>query len=392
MNRKRLLLAGLVAACVGSGASLSNVDARSIPRQHITGHLRVDGPSDLRGRVRVRGGLQVTAGLSTDTLSASGPAQIGGTLNVTGALTANGVNAGAGSIATTASLQGGSLTVGGDATVGGGLTVSRRVTTNGADIGAGGLHVGGALDASSGSFSGAVNASSITAGGTVRAQAGTFDRLAVTPGGTINFNNASITGVAGISLTGNATLSSLQITTAGGGGAGGVQALNITQAGRTSSLSVDNAGALAVGGAGLTTPSLYVANNVTVNGVVSTAQIQTTSRLTLNAPQVLAAKDLLIPSQGNLVLYTDATGAAHVAGNHDSRGTCTVNASPSGLNGCNVLFQRTYGGTPIVVVTPTGGAPGLVTGYSVQSGPTGFTIYFTVSQTAGVTFNYMVQQ
>jgi hypothetical protein len=45
----------------------------------------------------------------------------------------------------------------------------------------------------------------------------------------------------------------------------------------------------------------------------------------------------------------------------------------------------------MVVATPYGSNPSIVTGYAVGASTGGLNIYFKVSQPASVTFNYMVQ-
>src|SRR5947209_9977176 len=133
MKMVRLAVMGIAAALLAA-ANVPSADAATVPNQHVQHHLRVDGSSDLRGRVTARSGLRVTAGLTTDSLNVTGPSQLGGTLSVAGTLTSTGLNAGAGAIVTTGYLQGGGLTVSGDGTFGGGITVSKRVNANGIDI------------------------------------------------------------------------------------------------------------------------------------------------------------------------------------------------------------------------------------------------------------------
>ena len=146
MVYKHGLIAGLAAALLLGG--LSGAEARSdaapttFQGVHVRNHLRVDGSSDLRGTVRARSGLNVTAGLSADSLSTTGPATVGGVLKVAGAATSDGLNAGAGAISTSGALQGGSLTLGGDATVGGSVQVARTLTAGGLSLGGGGLQAG----------------------------------------------------------------------------------------------------------------------------------------------------------------------------------------------------------------------------------------------------------
>lgn len=406
MNGRHILLLGAgAAALLGGvgGAQAKEGTAAATPNLHITHHLRVDGSSDLRGVVRARSGLHVTAGLTTDTLSASGPVQLSGILTVSGQITAAGLNTGGGGVTTGGSIQGSSLSVSGDASVGGNLLLTKTLTANDVSVGSGGLQASaisagninssGTISASSFNTGGALTAGSITDSGSLTAGSGTFSRLSISTGGSVNFNNASISGVAGLSLTGNATLSSLQITTPSSGGAGGTQPFLITQNGQTASLSVSPAAVLTVGGAGLATPTLTVSGNASLGGTLTTSHIVDGSRLTLDAPTVATTNDLEIQSTGNLRLDSNgATTAVHILGNHDTRGQCSVTApGPPGIGTCGVSFVDPYGSAPIVVVTPTNLDPSFVTGFSVQSSSGGFTIRFTTLTAGTVTFNYVVE-
>lgn len=368
MRNRRPILGCIVVALALGSTDFSAAHAATVSRQHVRGRLTVDGASDLHGVVRARGGLRVTAGLNTDSLTVTGPA------------TTNGLNAGAGAITTSAALQGGSLSVAGDAGVGGGLTVTRGVS-------AGWLHVTGPLDSVSAAVTGALSAGSISTQGAVTGGSATFNALNVSPGGSINFNNASITGVSGLTLGGSASLSSLQLAPAAG-----AAALTITQGGKSGSLLLDANGTLTVSGTDLTVQKDLQTTNALVNGTILTSNVSSTSTLTLHAPTVTTSQNLDVGSGGNLKLIDGSNGGAHLVGNRDSRGTCTMSANAGSVNTCSISFSRPYGAVPIVVVTPVGSAPGLVTGFSVQSGMGGFSILFTVTQAASVSFNYMVQQ
>lgn len=374
MKIGRLAVTGVAAALLGA-MNVPYAHAATVPNQHVRRHLRVDGSSDLRGRVTARSGLRVTAGLTTDSLSVTGPTQLGGTLSVAGTVTSTGLNAGSGAIATTGSLQGGGLTVSGDGTFGGGITVSKRVNANGIDIGAGGLHVAGDV-----AVTGGVTTDNLAASGNLTATNGTFRSLTVSPGGSVNFNNAAITGVSGINLTGNANLTTLQINAPSN-----QTALTVTQNGKSVPIGVGTGGNLNVGGAGLTVQNDLAANAATFK-TVSTPFISSGTSIVLDTPAVGTSHILNVG--GNLTLL----GSGHLIGNRDTRGTCTVNATSGTLNSCSVAFTTAYSSPPVVVVTPTGGAPGLVTNYSVTSGTGGLSIYFNVSQPAAVTFNYIVEQ
>jgi cytoskeletal protein CcmA (bactofilin family) len=393
MKRKRVLLVALgVVALLGgsSGAAAKGGQAPTVMRGlHIQRKLRVDGSSDLRGVVTARSGLHVTAGLKTDTLQVSGPAFLSGILRVAGAATVGGLNAGSASIVTTGALQGGSLSLSGDATLAGNLSVAKTLVASGGlqagPISAASISTGGSLSAGSISTSG-----SIISNGTVSGNSGSFSQLSVSPGGTVNFNNATVNG---LNFSGGAgAFSSLQITNLAAGGNGGTQALTISQAGKTSSLSVDSSGALTVGGAGLSAPSLEVANSATVGGTLTTSKVAATGTLTLSAPSVSTTGDLAVGSGGNLVLSNTGSGTApHLLGNHDTRGRCSTSVSAAGSGTCGVTFTEPYASTPIVVATPTGSNPGFITGFSVQATTSGFTIYFTTSDQGTATFTYIVQ-
>jgi len=392
MNGKRLVLTSVIAAfLLSGGAEAKGNKASTVSNWHIQKHLRVDGSSDLRGAVRARSGLHVTAGTFTDTLDTTGPVQIGGPLDVAGVTTTAGLSAGQDGVTTTGPVQGDSLTLSGDAKVGGSLQVSKTLTTSGIQ-------------------SATINADSLTAGsitsrGPVTANTGTVSTLTVAPGGAVNFNNASITGVAGLSLTGNANLTSLQINSQAAGGSDGTQALTINQGGQTSSLSVATSGILTVAGAGLATSALTVTNNgvvggtlavtsnLSVGGALTATRLTATSALTVDAPTVSITGNLEVGTTGNLQLDGNgSSAAAHLTGNHDTRGQCSVTVSGDGsVKTCSITFFRAYNSTPVVVVAPSGSDPSLVTGYAVAATTGGFTVRFTTSGSGSVTFNYIVQ-
>jgi hypothetical protein len=394
MNGKRLLLTSVIAAFLLSaegGAEAKGNKTTTVSNLHIQKHLRVDGSSDLRGDVRARSGLHVTAGTFTDTIDTTGPVQIGGLLDVAGVTTTAGLSAGQDGVTTTGPVQGGSLTLSGDAKVGGSLQVSKTLSASGLQA--------SAINAD------ALTAGSITSRGPVTANTGTFSTLTVAPGGAVNFNNASITGVAGLSLTGNANLTSVQINTQTVGGSGGTQALTINQGGQTSSLSVAGNGILTVAGAGLAASALTVTNNsvvggtlavtsnLSVGGALTTTRLTTTSALTLDAPTVSTTGNLEVGTSGNLQLDGNgSSAAAHLMGNHDTRGQCVVTVSgDSNVKTCSITFFHAYGSTPIVVAAPSGSDPSLVTGYTVVASSGGFTVRFTTSGAGTVVFNYIVQ-
>ncbi|HEX8919065.1 MAG TPA: hypothetical protein VF898_11225, partial [Chloroflexota bacterium] len=175
------------------------------------------------------------------------------------------------------------------------------------------------------------------------------------------------------------------------GGINGTQALTITQNGQTASLSVASGGLLTVGGS-LSTPALSVINDATVGGTLTTGKIANSSQVAINTPKVVLSSTLEVSSGG--IVQLDANGsnaAAHMMGNRDTRGQCTITAGGSGTETCGITFSRPYSTAPLVVVSPTGSDPSVVTGFAVQSGTTGFVITFNTSRAATVTFNYMVE-
>lgn len=371
-----LLLGGTGAAHAASG----NVTFRSV---HINRGLRVDGKSDLRNHVWARSGLKVTAGITSDTLKVSGPARMGGILNVAGMLTAGGMTT-AGSI-----QSAGGLNAGGDSVFGGNVNVGKTLTAAGANLNGGNL-LAGAITVGNVSSSGDVTGSSFSTNGSVSAGVGHFSSLSVTPGGSVNFNNASI---SGLSLSGTATLSSVQLSNTATGGANGFQILSIAQAGKTASLSVAPSGLLTLGGTGLAANSLSIANNASVGGTLSASVISASSTLTLSAPNVSTTGNLSVGPNGDLQLNNTASGEApHILGNGDTRGTCTAGATMEPvINTCSVNFTNAYPSAPVAVVTPTNIDPGVVTGYTVATSSSSLTIRFTTKTSTTVTFNYVVE-
>lgn len=397
MKSKRaffLMLGAVLLAGTGEAVAASSPDS-TVRNQHVQRHLRVDGASDLRGSVRARSGLRVTVGLTTDRLHSTGPVTMDGILRVAGIVTAGGLNTGANPITTTGALQGGTLalsggaSIAGDTSFAGNLSVGRTLTAGSVSLGSGSLQAG-FVNANTINSGGAVTAGSITSSGAVTAGSGTFASLTVAPGGTVNFNNAA---VSGLTLTGNASLSSLRIASGSAGGINGTQALIISQAGQTTSLSVDSFGILTVAGAGLSTPALTVSNNASVGGTLTTNRIASGSQLVLSAPSVATTGNLSLSANGDLLLNnTGSSVASHILGNHDTRGQCTATVSAGSTSTCGVIFTDPYSSTPIVVVSPSGTDPTVVSGFSVQAFAGGFTIYSTGGMPGtNVTFSYIVQ-
>jgi hypothetical protein len=382
-RRMPLVAAGALLLMGGTGltqAASGNVTYRSL---HLNRGLRVDGKSDLRNHVWARSGLKVTAGLTSDTLKVSGPARLGGILDVAGMLTAGGVT-------TAGSIQAaGGLNVAGDIVLGGNVNVGKTLTAAGENLNGGSLQAG-AITAGSLNASGQVTGNSFSTNGSVSAGVGHFASLAVTPGGSVNFNNASI---SGLNLNGTATLSSLQLSNTAAGGTNGFQILSIAQAGKTASLSVGSAGVLRVAGTGLGANSLSISGDASVGGTLTAGTITSTSTLTLSAPNVLATGNLSVGPNGDLQLNNTATGAAsHILGNRDTRGTCTAGATMTPVvNTCTVSFINAYPSAPVAVVTPTNIDPGMVTGYTVATSSSSLTIRFTTATSTTVTFNYVVE-
>ncbi|MDQ2743423.1 MAG: hypothetical protein M3Z66_14180 [Chloroflexota bacterium] len=387
MYGKRTILsfASATILLIGAGGTVS---AGSIPHQHIRGKLRVDGNSDLRGVVRARSGLNVTNGITTDSLTASGPAQVGGILTVSGATTTNGLNAGGGTIATTGALQGGSLAISGNATVSGTLNTSGALSAASASIGGGGLNVTGALQGNGASFNtlttrafidnGAFSAASLSTNGSLSANSGSFNSLVVQSGGSVNFNGATLSNAGGLDLS-NANLNVASLHVGNGG-------LTIEQSGRTNVLSVNGSGLLTTSG------GLNVGQDLTVQGTLSTRSISSLTGIAVTSPSLTVQGALSVGNGGNLQLNTTSgIGPSHLIGNADTRGQCTAGAGTGGNNTCHVTFATGYSGTPVVVVTPVGGDPSLVTGYVVSVNQYGFTITFSVKQATTVTFNYLVE-
>jgi hypothetical protein len=254
--------------------------------------------------------------------------------------------------------------------------VKRRIVAGGEDIGAGGLSVSGNLAATNENVN------------FLRAGSGAFGALSVAPGGSINFNNATITGLGGLKLPNSLTLNSLLLTAADNQS----QVLTLTQAGQTASLSVDSAGLLRVQGSGLSAATLAIASDAGVGGTLKVNHLQSTaSSMTLSASNISTSGSLTIGASGDLILGSGSSGSAHLLGSRDTRGQCAAVAAPMITNTCSVTFANAYGSSPVVVATPAGTDPSLVTGFVVRSSAAGFTINFTVSKPAGIVFNYIVE-
>ncbi|MGH2447159.1 MAG: hypothetical protein ACRDFS_00925 [Chloroflexota bacterium] len=379
MVGKAAVLAAILAI---GGWSASGAEAHAIPHLHILGQLRVDGVTDLHGHLRVRRGMKVTDGIITDNLTASGPVAIGGSLAVTGAASSNGLNAGGGAVTTTGALQGGSLAITGNSSVAGSLSV-----TSNASVG-GGLQLSGDLQGSTASFSGGLAAGAISSPA-ISSDSGTFTRLNVPAGGTVNFSNASVQGL-NLSTVG---LNSLSISNGQAGGPGGRQALTISQAGQTASLSVAQGNLLTVAGGGLGTPSLDVLNNAQIGGQLTVGKLYNPTDLLLLGPTVSTAGNLAVGAGGNFVLEGNGNNQTHIISDHDTSGQCSAPAATTGTTlSCSVTFSKAYASAPNIVASPAGNDPTFITGYSVQSGTAAFTIYFRVSHTGTAVFDWMAQQ
>jgi hypothetical protein len=66
-------------------------------------------------------------------------------------------------------------------------------------------------------------------------------------------------------------------------------------------------------------------------------------------------------------------------------------AAPGAVNACSVSFANAYEATPVVVASPVGADPSVVTGFVVRASTSGLTINFRVSKVGSVVFDYIVE-
>lgn len=412
-------------------------------------NLEVTGGTKL-GDVTSSGNLQAgtltsSGSISGASLALTGAATVGGTLAATGRISANGVDAGAGGLTTSGTLNAASLTTTG--TVAAGNITATGIADTGT-LSAGSISSAGTLTAGAATFTnvtatGAVDLSKATVTGLSLSNLsgtgalslqsltlGTVNSTATTgPLTLLGANNASAS--LGVNSSGALTANTLSLATnlnVGGaavvGGdlsvngatgviANGIRALPTTAGGNT-------LGTLTLKGA-----NVDVAGNLAVSGNFSLAGTSTFALSNLVAPNAsgtttpgpLGLQGSTITLTGNVV-HTGATAlngnttlgstsdliaapSSHIVagGNKDLAGT--VNASiPTGstanapVTAGSVTFTRSYGSTPVVVVTPIGPFVSVGDRYYVTPTTTGFNITyvpaFTTVAPNTVAFDYIV--
>jgi hypothetical protein len=410
----------------------------------VTGVLHANKNETVYGNFYTRGKAEVYQGLTVRdkglTVKAGGIK--GDTLDISGALHAKSGavddNFLAGSLQAT-TISGTTLTLAGAATVGGTLNASGRITGNGLDAGSGGLTTTGNVSA------GGITASSITDSGALTAGSMRVTGTVDLSGATVNFANATVTGLSGGGSTGGGATQFSQLTV--GNATSTTPAFYLAGNGRTVPITVNSSGDIAV-------QSLATQGNLTVGGnlsVLGTSSLNvgsitapTATGTTSPGPFTLTASSIgltgnttvtgnatvtgttslngttTLNGSNDLVLgtaaatSTTAATAAHLDGNRDVAGVVSV-AVPVGGTGptpavqsTTVTFVRPYTSQPIVVVTPTGDpAPGqpyapkvwvtLVPSTTTTGQYTGFTINYqnaatttAASQGYNVGFNYHV--
>ena len=350
--------------------------------------LQVTGPS----AALFSGGATIAGNVSTGALSVTGALSTTGAASIGGKLTSiGGVDAGTGGVTTTGDIAAKNINAGGN------ITTTGNITTN--QLTAQTLSI--TNFAPSTISTGAISAATLTTtgnasvGGTLSAGSTTLGGLALTSGATVNFNGANVnftganvTGLSGVGVGGNPA--SLIIGTS----SATTSPLTISENNRTSTIGVDTNGNLLFSNnlisSGLSAPptSSNTLNTLTISGgpinLIGTTNLTNGSDLVLSIPSTNSASHILANG--------DADFAGVTSGITVQQATTSQTYQTTGRN-----FNKTYGTTPIVVVTPTSN-PGLYTSGAVHiwvtANTTSFTVYLqttaAVSQQYTVAFNYFV--